>query len=1451
MEDQTLLQDLMELATHMRQERLFTQYELNNLQTLNEQVISVSNRLAQEAWITTQQRINLNKLVLSNPDCTPADCCETSQHLDDAHFVEVHESIGYDNAQGFGVLVQKLRKNPKLLASCLAAGDRLFTNKMPEIVNCTLSGVFGSCLMAEDNVLILKLLRHLAVLQLIPADNPRRVLSHGSCAFSRLYSAFHGSLFSAKLFLTAAFHDPIMQLLKDEEKYLDIDPDKAQLRFSHLRTCNLEESSEYNLKLQNYRKSIVEQLVAIASKFINSLNESLYCFPSSVCWLVRQIHTLLTAGSTLTEKQIYGICVNLVFTYFICPAIVNPEPHGITDADITQIARYNLIQVANIIQMLAMCKYEPIDNKLQDLYRHFNKDCISSLMEALLKTSSRNSLNDENLTINSNVKLENLIRSVALFTEDELQTFVNFLNVVSNDGTLSESDKKELADLLMNMPIMWPDNNSNDKFQLPIEQKKLGILSKTAASSLGKVLPNTNILNFSNSEGLNDDDDKFKKDFDQKVLIVPFENTFNSGIGLLPEHKVLEIEKSNLEEDGEQNNKLYEIVKKKEKPLHSVSHEGSIVDTGNTSDYLEVVSEAASNHSVPSSVELDQDQNDNLSDMISANVSGRGTPNISGRDTPSSQVTENEDIANGPPTPSARINPSAKQCKFDLDDKFGKFEIKSKMQGMGRDETTSSMVSDTWSMDVLASDNEILDQSDRSQISVQLPPLPQSQAIPNNQQILDINETASEAWSTDVFASDTDRLAEVDTDDTASVARSDDMLRYELESRGDMDGADDSSNYHYSPNVFRPIAEIQQESILRSENASSFNNRAQRRKVSDSSAESNTNKFIGSPDDVPSTRIETGLNVSRSAFSMVSTSCEQTPTGPPKLSHRLQPLSSQEASVDDGDTNMGLHMSSCSLASTSSSSGSSLGAKPKPMLMNGSVVTMKTNINTVPINTKMGNSGNLITKSISFDKTAERGDREGYEDDSKNKKGFFKNFKISFKNRRGKWYRNDELGYDPLQGCSNSSGNELMLNNNLSENLLLDESSEDILAKYRKKPSNILSTNEKNSSQKSGTSKNDEDSMLELNQNIDFEKYSFDDAKKKLRLVLSTVDIQYVPWCNETESKPMLNTWRDKDNEVVGLLQYQLAEATNLNDHFISARLHETIRCMKMFDTHSCQKLIGALKEDYKSRAPYITYLVKCRKTLLTSIAQLNRLLEQIKCDREVCHQFLITKCVQIFLEQNNQLILEFIDEFEQSKLADEKNQHLNSFLSTLEIEMKRNNIWKSASYDQIDDAKLTIERAIISRVYTLAMYPNGDADFYRDQVLREHMSNLSKNLVPTHNDLRIPKEFHFECPWPSAQAEISAISAYKTPKDKLQCVFRCTTTLLNLMSMAGEHGNLHPAADDIVPVLVYVLIKANPPSLLSTVQYINSFYGDRLEGEEHYWWIQFCAAIEFIKTMN
>ena len=71
----------------------------------------------------------------------------------------------------------------------------------------------------------------------------------------------------------------------------------------------------------------------------------------------------------------------------------------------------------------------------------------------------------------------------------------------------------------------------------------------------------------------------------------------------------------------------------------------------------------------------------------------------------------------------------------------------------------------------------------------------------------------------------------------------------------------------------------------------------------------------------------------------------------------------------------------------------------------------------------------------------------------------------------------------------------------------------------------------------------------------------------------------------------------------------------------------------------------------------------------------------------------------------------------------------------------------------------------------------------------------------------------------------------------------------MNLLSMASETSV--PGADDFFPVMVYVVIHANPPSLLSTMQYISNFYSDRLGGEEAYCWMQYCGAIEFIKTLR
>lgn len=70
------------------------------------------------------------------------------------------------------------------------------------------------------------------------------------------------------------------------------------------------------------------------------------------------------------------------------------------------------------------------------------------------------------------------------------------------------------------------------------------------------------------------------------------------------------------------------------------------------------------------------------------------------------------------------------------------------------------------------------------------------------------------------------------------------------------------------------------------------------------------------------------------------------------------------------------------------------------------------------------------------------------------------------------------------------------------------------------------------------------------------------------------------------------------------------------------------------------------------------------------------------------------------------------------------------------------------------------------------------------------------------------PQVYLREAPWPSAQSEIRTISAYKTPRDKVQCILRMCSTIMNLLSLANEDSV--PGADDFVPVLVFVLIKVS-----------------------------------------
>merc|ERR1719510_1440979 len=105
--------------------------------------------------------------------------------------------------------------------------------------------------------------------------------------------------------------------------------------------------------------------------------------------------------------------------------------------------------------------------------------------------------------------------------------------------------------------------------------------------------------------------------------------------------------------------------------------------------------------------------------------------------------------------------------------------------------------------------------------------------------------------------------------------------------------------------------------------------------------------------------------------------------------------------------------------------------------------------------------------------------------------------------------------------------------------------------------------------------------------------FAFQDAKRKLRLMLAEADICLLSTLPPSRTRPSLpngldhtpknplnsrendsrmlsldinNETPSKDNDLIWFLRVQLAEALNLQDRNLVARLYETLRCVQAFD---------------------------------------------------------------------------------------------------------------------------------------------------------------------------------------------------------------------------------------------------------------------------------------------
>ncbi|KAE8729348.1 Vacuolar protein sorting-associated protein 9A [Hibiscus syriacus] len=140
--------------------------------------------------------------------------------------------------------------------------------------------------------------------------------------------------------------------------------------------------------------------------------------------------------------------------------------------------------------------------------------------------------------------------------------------------------------------------------------------------------------------------------------------------------------------------------------------------------------------------------------------------------------------------------------------------------------------------------------------------------------------------------------------------------------------------------------------------------------------------------------------------------------------------------------------------------------------------------------------------------------------------------------------------------------------------------------------------------------------------------------------------------------------------------------------------------------------------------------------------------------------------------------------------------------------------------------------------------------DVKHDEQLSEKMALVQQFVRPENLDIK--PTFQNETSWLLAQKELQKINMYKAPRDKLVFILNCCKVINNLLLNASIASNKNPpGADDFLPVLIYVTIKANP-QFHSNLLYIQRYRRQsRLVSEAAYFFTNMLSAEAFISNLD
>ena len=237
-----------------------------------------------------------------------------------------------------------------------------------------------------------------------------------------------------------------------------------------------------------------------------------------------------------------------------------------------------------------------------------------------------------------------------------------------------------------------------------------------------------------------------------------------------------------------------------------------------------------------------------------------------------------------------------------------------------------------------------------------------------------------------------------------------------------------------------------------------------------------------------------------------------------------------------------------------------------------------------------------------------------------------------------------------------------------------------------------------------------------------------------------------------------------------------------------------------------------------------------------------------------------------------------FLTEFGKKQwMVHEQVKIIGDFLAFITNKMALCDVWREVSDNEFDNAKEGMEKLVMNRLYSQTFSPaiqppaqparsrsrgrrkelekslapgrrgQHQEDVERDEILAQKIRIYSW-IREEHLDLA-PVGPNGERFLRLAQQELLKIKGYRAPRDKVICVLNCCKVIFGLLKNAMSSDT---SADSFVPLLIYVVLQANPENLVSNIQYILRFRNqDKLGGEAGYYLSSLSGAIQFIESLD